>query len=408
MRAYMVDHRLGIHPSWVIVFAGVCAALHVGKMPPALPVLQATLDISLVQAGFLLSAVQIASMVLGLAVGLSADSLGLRRSMLMGLSLLSFASMAGGFVTEATSLLLFRALEGLGFLLVVMPAPGLIRRTVDVTQLSGRMGWWGTYMPTGSALAMLIGPWVIAAANWQVWWWVMGLVSAFAGVAVWRCVPATPVDAPAPQLQAWSHRLGLTLRSREPWLLSLTFAVYSSQWLAVVGFLPTVYAELGLASGLAGVLSACVALANVVGNIFSGRLLQRGWSAQRLMRIGFVTMGLGAIGAYAVWQGVGLPTSWRFVCVVLFSAVGGLIPGTLFACAMRLAPSEGTVSTTVGYMQQWSAFGQFAGPPAVAWVAAQAGGWQWTWTISVAFSLIGIWLAHLIHRALQSKETSHG
>jgi MFS family permease len=362
----------------------------------------------LVQAGFLLSAVQIASMVLGLAVGLSADSLGLRRSMLMGLSLLSFASMAGGFVTEATSLLLFRALEGLGFLLVVMPAPGLIRRTVDVTQLSGRMGWWGTYMPTGSALAMLIGPWVIAAANWQVWWWVMGLVSAFAGVAVWRCVPATPVDAPAPQLQAWSHRLGLTLRSREPWLLSLTFAVYSSQWLAVVGFLPTVYAELGLASGLAGVLSACVALANVVGNIFSGRLLQRGWSAQRLMRIGFVTMGLGAIGAYAVWQGVGLPTSWRFVCVVLFSAVGGLIPGTLFACAMRLAPSEGTVSTTVGYMQQWSAFGQFAGPPAVAWVAAQAGGWQWTWTVSVAFSLIGIWLAHLIHRALQSKETSHG
>ena len=82
----MSQYRFGIHPSWVIVFAGVCAALHVGKMPPALPVLQATLDISLVQAGFLLSAVQMASMMLGLAVGLSADSLGLRRSMLLGLS----------------------------------------------------------------------------------------------------------------------------------------------------------------------------------------------------------------------------------------------------------------------------------------------------------------------------------
>ena len=404
----MRHHRFGIHPSWVIVFAGVCAALHVGKMPPALPVLQATLDISLVQAGFLLSAVQIASMVLGLAVGLSADSLGLRRSMLIGLSLLSFASVAGSFVTQATSLLLLRALEGLGFLLVVMPAPGLIRRTVDVTQLSGRMGWWGTYMPTGSALAMLIGPWVIAAANWQVWWWVMALVSAFAGVAVWLCVSATPVHTTVKQAQAWPQRLGLTLRSSEPWLLSLTFAVYSSQWLAVVGFLPTVYAELGLTSGVAGVLSACVALANVVGNILSGRLLQRGWSAQRLINIAFVTMSLGAIGAYAVWQGEGLPIAWRFVCVVLFSAVGGLIPGTLFACVMRLAPTEDTMSTTVGFMQQWSAFGQFAGPPAVAWVAAQVGGWQWTWTVSVAFSLIGLWLAHLIHRALQSKELSHG
>jgi MFS family permease len=396
-----------MHPSWVIVFAGVCAALHVGKMPPALPVLQATLDISLVEAGFLLSAVQMASMMLGLAVGLSADSLGLRRSMLMGLSVLSFASMAGGFATQATSLLLLRALEGLGFLLVVMPAPGLIRRSVSVAQLSGRMGWWGTYMPTGSALAMLIGPWVIAAANWSVWWWVMGLVSAFACVAVWLCVPATRVDAVTQEAQAWPQRLGLTLRSRAPWLLSLTFAVYSSQWLAVIGFLPTVYAELGLTAGLAGILSACVALANVVGNIFSGRLLQRGWPAQRLLNIGFVTMGLGAIGAYAVWQGEALPVTWRFACVVLFSAIGGVIPGTLFACAMRLAPSEGTISTTVGYMQQWSAFGQFAGPPALAWVAAQAGGWQWTWTISVAFSLIGIWLAHLIHRALQLKEAPH-
>jgi MFS family permease len=119
-------------------------------------------------------------------------------------------------------------------------------------------------------------------------------------------------------------------------------------------------------------------------------------------------MSLGAIGAYAVWQGEGLPIAWRFVCVVLFSAVGGLIPGTLFACVIRLAPTEDTMSTTVGSMQQWSAFGQFAGPPAVAWVAAQVGGWQWTWTVSVAFSLIGIWLAHLIHRALQSKELSHG
>ena len=75
-----------LHPSWVIVLAGVCAALHVGKLPPALPVLQATLEISLVQASFLLSALQIAGMTLGLAVGLAADGIGLRRSMLVDLA----------------------------------------------------------------------------------------------------------------------------------------------------------------------------------------------------------------------------------------------------------------------------------------------------------------------------------
>ncbi len=416
----MAQHRFGIHPSWVIVFAGVCAALHVGKLPPALPVLQDALGITLVQAGFLLSAVQIASMTLGLAVGLSVDSLGLRRSMLVGLGLLSFASIRGGFVGDAQSLLFLRALEGLGFLLVVMPAPALIRRTVNASQLSGRMGWWGTYMPTGSALALLLGPWVIAGLSWPAWWWLLGAVAALAFVAVWLCVnevhaSATAVHTPAstssPELggagQTWPQRLTLTLKSPGPWLVALTFAVYSSQWLAVVGFLPTVYAELGLTAGVAGVLSACVALANVSGNILSGRLLQRGWHAQRLLSIGFACMALGAVGAYAVWQGEGLPTALRFACVVMFSAVGGLIPGTLFSCALRLAPSEGTVSTTVGYMQQLSALGQFAGPPLVAWVAASAGGWQWTWTVTATLSLAGAVLAHFIGRALHKKENSH-
>ncbi len=402
----MSTHRFGIHPSWVIVLAGVCAALHVGKLPPALPVLQEALGITLVQAGFLLSAVQVASMTLGLAVGLSADSLGLRRSMLVGLSLLSFASISGGFVAHASALLFLRALEGLGFLLVVMPAPALIRRTVDASQLSGRMGWWGTYMPTGSALALLLGPWVIAGLNWSAWWWLLGAVAALAGVAVWLCVPDAPPPEPAQTADhnAWPQRLALTLHSPGPWLVALTFAVYSSQWLAVVGFLPTVYAELGLAAGTAGVLSACVALANVSGNILSGRLLQRGWPAQRLLTIGFASMALGAVGAYAVWQGEGLPTALRFASVVMFSAVGGLIPGTLFSCALRLAPSEGTVSTTVGAMQQLSALGQFAGPPLVAWVAASAGGWQWTWAVTATLSLAGAVLAHFIGRALHKKE----
>jgi CP family cyanate transporter-like MFS transporter len=404
----MKQHRFGIHPSWVIVFTGVCAALHVGKLPPALPVLQATFHITLVQAGFLLSAVQIASMTLGLAVGLSVDSLGLRRSMLTGLAVLSLASVWGGCVANADSLLALRALEGLGFLLVVMPAPALIRRTVALDQLSARMGWWGTYMPTGSALALLLGPWVMGGLNWSAWWWLLGAVAACAWLAVWWCVPdaQAPVDAQVVN-QAWPQRLALTLKSPGPWWVALTFAVYASQWMAVVGFLPTVYAQLGLSAGVGGVLSACVALVNVSGNVLSGRLLQRGWPAQRLLFIGFACMALGAVGAYATWQGEGLPTTWRFACVVLFSAVGGLIPGTLFSCALRLAPNEGTVSTTVGYMQQWSALGQFAGPPLVGWVAASVGGWQWTWTVTVTLCLCGVVLAHLIGRALTKPEAAH-
>ncbi len=57
-----------IDPAVLVILAGVCAALHVGKLPPALPVLRDALGVSLLQAGFLLSMVQLAGMSLGLAI----------------------------------------------------------------------------------------------------------------------------------------------------------------------------------------------------------------------------------------------------------------------------------------------------------------------------------------------------
>jgi len=421
---------LSIHPSWVIVLTGMCAALHVAKIPPALPVLQAELGLTLLQAGFLLSAVQVASMTLGLLVGLSVDGLGLKRSMLFGLGLLFAASALGGFAHHAVVLMLLRALEGLGFLCVVMPAPSLIRRTVLPEQLNGRMGWWGTYMPTGNALALLVGPLFVVSLGWHVWWWLLSGVTLITFFWVRAAVPDVQVvSAPSANTKldtsdgdksvssanssantngnnsAWRERLKSTVTNKGPWLVSLSFAVYASQWMAVVGFLPTVYAQMGLSAGLTGVLTACVALVNVSGNIMSGRLLQRGWPARRLLQIGFACMALGAIGAFAQWQMQSLPTVAKFLCVVMFSAVGGLIPGTLFSTAVRLAPSENTVSTTVGFMQQLSAAGQFLGPPLVAWVAVLVGGWQWTWVVTVSLSVIGLWLAQRIGHALLAQQT---
>ena len=176
----MKTTKQGVHPSWIVVAAGVSAALHVGKLPPAVPVLQQQLGLSLLQAGFLLSTVQVAGMVLGLVVGLGADRWGLRRSMLAGLLLMAGASALGATATGFAALLALRAVEGLGFLLVAMPGPGLIRRCVAPSDLSARMGWWGTYMPLGSAIGLLLGPWVMAWASWPAWWLLLGLISAFA------------------------------------------------------------------------------------------------------------------------------------------------------------------------------------------------------------------------------------
>lgn len=385
-------------PSWLVILAGVSAALHVGKLAPALPALQAALEISLLQAGFLLSLVQLAGMSLGLVAGLAADAMGLKRTMVLGLLILSVAGAWGAQTHDVQGLLILRALEGLGFLLAVMPAPGLLRRAVLPARLPAALGLWGAYMPLATALALLAGPFAISSLGWEGWWWLVSALSAIMALAAGVSLAPDPESAPGSAGAAgWTRRLRLTVSSQGPWLVALSFATYSGQWLAVIGFLPSIYAQAGLEGSAVAVATALAAAVNMAGNVASGRLLQRGVTPQRLLYTGFTAMAVGGFLAFApLWGASSWAAAGQYAAVLVFSMVGGLIPGTLFSLAVRLAPDERTVSTSVGWMQQWSALGQFAGPPAVAWVATQAGGWHWSWVVTIACAVLGLGLARRV------------
>lgn len=387
-----------------IVFAvGVTCALHIGKLPVAIPVLRDAMQLTLVQAGFLLSLVQLAGMTLGLAVGLMADRLGPRRVMLIGLVLLALGSAMGALAPSTGGLLLSRVVEGVGFLLSVLPAPGLLRRRVlHPPTLSRALGWWGAYMPLGTALALLLGGAFIGQVGWRWVWMALSLLSLCSAVLLARSVVPDGVSVHAMAGRggsAWGPRLRTTLTAPGPWWVALAFFLYSGQWLAVVGFLPTIYAQAGYAAAAVGGLSALAAGINMAGNIGAGRLLARGVRPGVLLAWGFCAMGTGSVITFAA---SGHPVA-QYLAVLLFSGVGGLIPGTLFGLSVVLAPSEDTVSTTVGWMQQFSALGQFIGPPLVAWVATQVGGWQSTWWVTVASSVLGLMLAGRLQAAWRSR-----
>jgi MFS family permease len=384
----------------------VVAALYVGKLPPALPVLGQVLGVSLLQAGFLLSLVQLAGMTLGLVTGLAVQRAGLKRSMVAGLLVLSGAGILGGMSPDVHWLLAARVFEGLGFLWVVLPAPALIRQVVPQARLNGMLGIWGAYMPLGASLALLGGPAIISLAapdwGWRILWWLLAaLAAALALLVAWQ----VPVQgnlhggdtafrqSPAPHLLG-RDLVRATLRSRAAWYMAVAFAMYSGQWLAVVGFLPSIYTQVGVDGVWVAWLTALAAAVNIIGNVTAGRLLERGVRPVVLLGAGFLSMAGGAQLAFAVH----LPPEVQYLAILVFSMVGGLIPATLFNLAIQLAPRRDAVSTNVGWIQQWSALGQFAGPPLVAWVAGVAGGWQWTGWLATASSAIAFALAILLHR----------
>ena len=389
----------------LVILAGVCAAIHVGKLPAALPALHQALGVSLMQAGFLLSLVQLAGMALGIGVGLLADGIGLRRTMLGGLTILAAAGALGGLARHPAELMILRAVEGFGFLLVTMPGPGLIRRLVATHRLSAGLGMWSAFMPLGTALALLVGPMVIVQWGWSGLWEVLAGVTFLMAVTLAVVVPSDARSVQAGAMQAdWPARLALTLTARGPWMVAICFAVYSAQWISVIGFLPTIYSQAGVPSRWTALATAGAAAVNVIGNVASGWLVQRRVAPDRLLLVGYLAMGTSAWLAFGPVFAAAQPLSagvLRYGAVLIFSMLGGIIPGTLFALAVRVAPSDGTVSTTVGWMQQWSSAGQFVGPPLVAWVAHRTGGWEWTWVVTGAWALLGVMLTVSTRRRMR-------
>jgi cyanate permease len=245
------------------------------------------------------------------------------------------------------------------------------------------------------------------AAGWPNWWRALGIISLGMAAALWLSLSTTldvSVGVGAGAVTTGGPgRVRRTLTAAGPWLAALTFGCYSAQWLAVIGFLPSVYTQAGLADVVAGSATALAAAVNIVGNVGAGRLLQRGVPAHRILETGFLAMALGAFVAFApLLSGSPWAGAMKYGAVLVFSACGGLIPATLFTLAVRLAPDEGTVSTTVGWMQQWSSAGQFAGPPLVAALAVATGGWQWSWLVTGSCAMAGLFLARSLRVLLRA------
>ena len=376
-------------PAVLVVLAGIVAAMHVGKVAPAIPILRAQLDVSLVQAGWLLSLSQMAGMLTAVFVGMFADGFGLRRSVLWGLVLLGLLSGLAGLTTSAPQLLLMRAIEGAAILMVIVPAPALLRSLVDPDRLSTAMGFWGTFMPTGTATALLLGPVLMAHFGWATWWETLGAIALLMALLFNIGIPRVVVAGtrpPAANLQ----RLRLVWRTPQVWRVALAFACYSGQWLVIIGFLPTLLQTGGMSAGLAGTIAAIASAVNIVGNIAGGRLLQKGVPSQRVLGIAFATMAAGAFVVFGTPSDT--PLIVKLVAVLMFSGVGGMIPGSLFSLAVRAAPTEDTASTALGWTTQMSLLGQFSMPPIAAALATAHGSWGLTWVVTVSLCLIGILL----------------
>lgn len=382
--------------AWVAVFiAGVVAAMHVWKFPGAINAIRADIPMTLVEAGTLLGIVQVAAMVLGLALSLFSVRLGMRTTLLTGLALLAAGSTAGAFASATWQLMATRAVEGIGFIFVAVVGPALIRHWAPPDRRSTAMGWWSAFQGAAVFLAMVVATLLIGSTGlitWHGWWAFMAALSVGGFGLTIALVPRDHSDVV--NLRDAHRRVVATIRTVMPWAMAGMFALYTLQWGAIIGFLPDIAAASGLGVVAAGLATAVVGGANGIGNVIAGWILQRGGSPRAMVMWGMASMALFTTITFAPdWAQVPGGHWFQLGAATLFSGIAAVIPAAILRVAVDVAPPEGAPSAVIGLMNQVYSAANFVGPIILAAIATAAGTWRLSWTVTLTASMIGLVLA---------------
>ena len=365
--------KLSLRDLWIIL-AGYLAAIHIGKLSVVLPILQKELYLTLTQAGLSISIVQGAGMLFALAIGAFSEKLGLKRCLIGGLTILGTSSIAGVWIDNIAMLYFFRFTEGIGFLTISLCAPAILKRISQPETISFKMGLWSSYMGLGVSIAVFTIPFILEFLRWQHIWLILGLLCFVSALFIQLFLNLDTTSSTAPTSisstqTSLSQIIGTTLTHPPIICLALVFACYASQWTSVTSFLPSLYVENGLSLKMTGLLVSLVVVANLGGTFGAGMLLQKGWTTQMLLTIGFVGMFITSILTFTTnsW----LPFEIQFLNAVLFSMIGGVIPTTIFSMTLHYAPFASAAAASMGLVLQCSALVQFVVPPlSAAFVSA--------------------------------------
>jgi len=372
----------------IAVLGGIAAALHVGKVPPAIPLLRSELGMDLVAAGWLMGLSSALGAVCGFVIGRFTDYLTHRRAMILGLALLVVGSLIGAATHSEPLIFGSRVLESIGLIMVSVAAPGLIASSIDPKDTGLAFALWGVWMPVGVAVMMSISPFLLPSFGWQGSWVFAALLSLIPMVALILMKAPKPHGAGQ---AATSLLQAVTLTAARPvsWILSGIFLAYSASFMAVFGFLPTLLIEeMGIGLAAASLMTAFAVLMNGTGNILGGVFAR--WGAPRWVLIAGPCLML-SITAYVVF-GHGFPLWSRYAASVLYAVCGGVLPATIMGSLPVYAPRRDLVGTFSGFVMQGSNIGQVFGPMMLASIVA-ASGWSGAPSYIAAMAALGIVLA---------------
>lgn len=158
----------------------------------SLPTLMAELQASLATVEWVIISYALVVTSLMLGAARLGDMLGKRRVYLYGLAVFSVGSLLCALAGSAIWLIIFRAVQALGAVMMQAMSMGIVTEVAPRDRLGRVFGIMGSIVALGLAAGPPLGGLLIGAIGWRAVFWVNVPVGLLAWVVVARCVPESP------------------------------------------------------------------------------------------------------------------------------------------------------------------------------------------------------------------------
>jgi MFS family permease len=382
----------------VLCIASVASALNQFKVPPVLPVLIREFNLSLSNAGMLMSLFSVTGLLLALPAGFIQQRLGLKTTGLIAVGTLFIGAVLGTFSSTMYLMLASRFIEGAGLGLITVVAPAAISIWFPEAKRGTPLGLWTTCMPIGNIVTLNLAPWLAKLGGWQLVWKV-GAVFALAAFILFWCffrmpkaeeVGEKPLTNDAEFKNSKQLSYGKAMLNASLWLIALQFMCYNVICLALGTYYPTFLNSvrnytLPVASFISSLGTITAVFSQPLGGYLSDRL------GMRRLPIIIASALIGLICLFLF-----IATGWMIpALIVALGIVAGIIVPATFAAVPEVMTSRELAGSGMAVLALGQNMGMFIGPIMFG-ALAESMGWVGAGYMLVpvcAISVVAIWLA---------------
>ena len=363
-----------------------------GNLATAAPLIQDELGLSATQLGMLLSAffwTYVAAMV---GAGWLAERWGARRTLAVGVTIWSVATLLTGFAGSLAALLLLRLLLGLGESAAFPSSSKIMAAEVPLRDLGLANGVFSFGYLVGPAVGTILGGLLMARFGWRASFWLFGFLSL---LWLWPWLRLPPPAAPpslTPAGGGASPSFAQILRQRGLWGASLGHFASNYSFYFILAWLPVYLVKVrGFSLATMAGIAGGAYLINAVSALATGWVQDRWCKSGRSPDVIYKgLMGATHVVAIGCIAGIALlPVTGSIACLFAYEFVCGIQSPGVYAIPQIIA-GPNAAGRWVGVQNTCGNMAGILAPALTGWLVDTSGGFGSAFFLASAVNVFGL------------------